>query len=302
MKCQEVSAALEEYFDGELETEQSQLAAAHLAACEICAHAYEALQREQDLLMRYERDVAVTPQLWLGVQARIAAEQQTEAAPSFGARLRDWLSNSLTVPRFSPALTAALVLVAIALTVGAMKLMTKHESTTVATVQTPMPAPSVTNANQNSTLVPAPGSASTQPQHEPTVVNANSNSAPQSEPKKREEKRDRTLTPNNGAQIEQAGLHKSLVPREPTPEDLVKDAEAKYQKAIEILKRDVDKRRANFDPQTLARFDETLSAIDRTIAETRRAALGQGNDPVAVQYMLTAYAKKVEVLREMARN
>ncbi|HYX42253.1 MAG TPA: hypothetical protein VE821_11175, partial [Pyrinomonadaceae bacterium] len=206
------------------------------------------------------------------------------------------------VPRFSPALTAALVLVAIALTVGAMKLMTKHESTTVATVQTPTPAPSVTNANQNSTLVPAPGSASTQQQHEPTVVNANSNSAPQSEPKKREEKRDRTQTPNNGAQFETAGLKTPVVKHEPTPEDLVKDAEAKYQKAIEILKRDVDKRRASFDPQTLARFDETLSAIDRTIAETRRAALGQGNDPVAVQYMLTAYAKKVEVLREMARN
>ena len=91
-------------------------------------------------------------------------------------------------------------------------------------------------------------------------------------------------------------------PHEPTPEDWVKDAEAKYQKAIEILKRDVDRKRANFDPQTLARFDETLQAIDRTIAETRHAALSQGNDPVAVQYMLTAYAKKVEVLREMARN
>ena len=46
-----------------------------------------------------------------------------------------------------------------------------------------------------------------------------------------------------------------------------------------------------------------MRALDRTIAETRRAALGRGNnDPVAVQYMLTAYEKKVEVLREMARN
>src|SRR5437764_1517993 len=143
MKCQEVAFVLEEYFDGELESQQSQLVATHLAACAPCAHAYEALQRAQDLLMRYERDVEVTPQLWLGVQARIAAEQQTEAAPGFGARLRDWLSNSFTVPRFSPALTAALVLVAIALTAGAMKLMSKHEGTTTAVNQSPTPAPSV---------------------------------------------------------------------------------------------------------------------------------------------------------------
>jgi len=28
--------------------------------------------------------------------------------------------------------------------------------------------------------------------------------------------------------------------------------------------------------------------------------LRQSNDPIAVQYMLSAYAKKVEVMREMA--
>jgi Putative zinc-finger len=301
MKCQEVSLLLEEYFDGELETEQSELVAAHLAACEPCAHAYEALQRAQDFLLRYERDVEVTPQLWRGVEARIAAAQEAESAPSFSARLRAWLANSLTVPRFSPALTAALVLVAVALTVGAMKLMSKHERETMAQVQTPTPVPTATNAKQNN-VPPAPSVAPTQPQHEPTIDQAIANATPQPEPKKREEKRERTLTPNNGARIEEAKLNTPLVKHEPTPEDLVKDAEAKYQKAIEILQRDVNRRRPQIDQQTLARYDETLNAIDRTINETRRAALGQGNDPVAVQYMLTAYAKKVEVLREMARN
>jgi hypothetical protein len=299
MKCQEVSLLVEEYFDGELETEQSELVAAHLAACAPCALSYEALQREQDFLLRYERDVEVTPQLWRGVEARIAAAQERETAPAFGARLRTWLANSLTVPRFSPALTAALVLVAVALTVGAMKLMSKHERETMAQVQTPTPVPTATNVKQN-TVPPAPSVAPTQP--EPAVVDANANSTPPPEPKKREEKRDRMLTPNNGARIEEAKLDTPVVKHEPTPEDLVKDAEAKYQKAIEILQRDVNRRRPQIDQQTLARYDETLNAIDRTINETRKAALGQGNDPVAVQYMLTAYAKKVEVLREMARN
>src|SRR5437764_13005640 len=111
MKCQEVSAVLETYFDGELEEQQRAETAAHLAACAPCAALYEELQREQDLLMRYERDVEVTPQLWLGVQARIAAEQTVPAAPvaaPFIERARNWLASSFTVPRFSPALTAAL--------------------------------------------------------------------------------------------------------------------------------------------------------------------------------------------------
>jgi len=44
----------------------------------------------------------------------------------------------------------------------------------------------------------------------------------------------------------------------------------------------------------------TLAAIDRTIADTREAVGQRPTDPEAVRYMLTAYAKKVEVLQEMA--
>ncbi|MCA1616165.1 MAG: hypothetical protein LC800_19105 [Acidobacteria bacterium] len=80
----------------------------------------------------------------------------------------------------------------------------------------------------------------------------------------------------------------------------MREAEKRYQAAIKILERDVNGRRSRLDRETLARFDETLNSIDRTIAETRKAVRQQGSDPVAVQYMLSAYAKKVEVMREMA--
>jgi hypothetical protein len=83
-------------------------------------------------------------------------------------------------------------------------------------------------------------------------------------------------------------------------DSLVREAEQRYVAAIRILERDVQTRRQRIDPETRARFDETLASIDRTIAETRKSARQHGNDPVAVQYMLSAYAKKVEVMREMA--
>ena len=54
------------------------------------------------------------------------------------------------------------------------------------------------------------------------------------------------------------------------------------------------------DPLTLAKLDQAIAAINRTIAGTRKAVREHPDDPVAVQYMLTAYARKVDVLREMA--
>jgi hypothetical protein len=85
-----------------------------------------------------------------------------------------------------------------------------------------------------------------------------------------------------------------------SPDELVREAEQKYLAAIAILSRDVNRRRSRLDADTRARFEQTLAAVDRTIAGTRRAVRQHPGDPVAVQYMLTAYAKKVEVLREMA--
>ena len=312
MKCQEVCAALEEYFDGELDERHGQVVRAHLAACATCAEAYGALQREQDFLLRYERDVEVTPALWQGVAARIAAER-TElprtVAPDrqMGVRLRGWLAGALTVPRFSPALTAALVAVAVALTVGMMKFAQAgdaHRSVAQgpATQAGPLPASPKQDATPSA---PLPQAASAPPTQDVVAANENRDKPRRVEDEKKDAvKDDKALTTSRQPRLQVAGLNTptNQVKRAETAEDLVKDAEQKYQKAIEILARDVNQRRPRFDPVTLARFDDTLKALDRTIAETRRAALGQGNDPVAVQYMLTAYAKKVEVLREMARN
>jgi hypothetical protein len=90
--------------------------------------------------------------------------------------------------------------------------------------------------------------------------------------------------------------------RKPTPEQLVREAEQKYVAAIALLSKEVDRRRTEIDPLVLARFDSALAAIDRTIEDTRRAVRQSPNDPIALQYMLAAYAKKVDVLREIAND
>src|SRR5262249_22494826 len=87
-----------------------------------------------------------------------------------------------------------------------------------------------------------------------------------------------------------------------TPAQLVPDAEQKYLAAIAQVSRDVNKHRSQLDPMVLARFDASLSEIDRTIKETRQVVRQNPEDPIALQYLLAAYSKKVDVLREMTND
>ena len=122
----------------------------------------------------------------------------------------------------------------------------------------------------------------------------------QSPQRKRETERKSLATPDDAAQLLAAAQNREGARRQRATERLVREAEAKYLAAIKLLSEDVRRKRTHIDPEVAARFDETLATIDRSIAETRRTVLRQRNDPVAVQYMLSAYAKKVEVMREMA--
>jgi phage gp29-like protein len=86
------------------------------------------------------------------------------------------------------------------------------------------------------------------------------------------------------------------------PERLIREAERKYLAAIAALSRDVRRRRPQVDSETMARFERSLAVVDRAIAETRAAARRHPRDPEVVQYMMTAYAKKVDLLREVAQD
>jgi hypothetical protein len=89
---------------------------------------------------------------------------------------------------------------------------------------------------------------------------------------------------------------------EDAPERLIQEAERKYLTAIATLSRDVGRRRPQLDVETMTRFERTLAVVDRAIAETRAAARQHPRDPVVVQYMMAAYAKKVDLLRGMAQD
>jgi len=88
-------------------------------------------------------------------------------------------------------------------------------------------------------------------------------------------------------------------PAVPAVDQVTRRAEQQYLSAIEILSRDIKRRRSVISSALLAQLERALSEVDRNIAATRKVAREQPRDPVAVQYLALAYEKKVELLREV---
>ncbi|HEY7547802.1 MAG TPA: zf-HC2 domain-containing protein [Blastocatellia bacterium] len=276
MKCEEILSMREEYFDGELGEKDSQLVTAHLAACGACAVEYDRLCREQEFYASYEREVDVTPALWSGVQARIREEKATRQT----GKLRQWMDILFGAPRLSFVATAALVVIAIGATVLVMSYMNSRNQPSGASIEK-----KTADNKQPPNLTPQGGTNDGQP----------NDAASQNVTPPVPDKDDVQPTPASKSPRKEAV-------RKPTPEQLVREAEQKYVAAIALLSKEVNRRRTEIDPMVLARFDSALAAIDRTIEDTRRAVRQSPNDPIALQYMLAAYAKKVDVLREMAND
>jgi anti-sigma factor RsiW len=299
MKCEDCQKVLEEYFDGELGERETLEARSHLSACAACAQELEVLRDEANLYALYRRDVEVTPALWNGVAKRIRDERSAEPR---ALGWREKLASLFGTPRLSPALTFALVILAVGATIGLMKLMQSSRTTQTtarsqSSARTGQGTPAPSNAKENQAAAPDVNEG-----EQGTTAKAGAQEEAEAGRKPESiEKPVRTLAvAERAAESRRNSARPGGFDYEDSPEELVREAEQKYRAAIALLSRDAKRRRTLLEPDVMARFDQTLAAVDRTIDETRRAARRQPEDPVAVQYMLAAYAKKVEVLREMA--
>lgn len=297
MSCEECLPLLEEHADGELGARDAARVEAHLETCALCARARQRLEDERAVFLAHECDAAPAAGFWDEVLSKIEAETParpyTKHADAAAARpsstsVRARLAAALGVfaaPRLSPATVAALLFVAVAATVFVMKYTTttttrEEAATSETVVKTVAPERDVETASPSSS--------------KPKEVERAAVERPLGVGGKAQRVRVKGVEESRRASVASHG--------EAAPERLVREAEEKYLAAIRLLSRDVSGRRSRLDADTRARFAQTLAAVDRTIADTRRAAREHPRDPVAVQYMLTAYAKKVEVLREMARH
>ncbi|HJQ35063.1 MAG TPA: zf-HC2 domain-containing protein [Pyrinomonadaceae bacterium] len=309
MKCEECLRLIDLHFDGELSRRESADVTAHLGVCEACAREYRNLREEQSLYLQYGCDSTESPSFWDEVMSRVEADK-VSAPDTLAARLRRLFAGArptLAAPRFSPLVTAAMLLVAVGLTAALMVYVRPRDGGpgASATVEhkgggtvTPQPAARGEVAQEASSEVPAGEEAGGGRDH----LNAEENSGTAEE----------IHSARGGGRFRAkpavVRLAKGDAPAlspgaaEPAPERLIQEAERKYLSAIAALSRDAGRRRRQMDAETIDSFDRTLAVVDRAIAETRAAARRHPRDPVAVQYMMAAYAKKVDLLRGMAQD
>lgn len=278
MRCEDCLPTLEEYFDGEMSRRDADRVATHLAGCARCFAAFSSLSAEQQVYSRYRRDVEVTPAMWAAIRERIATHDDA-ASSGLIASVGRWIASTLVAPRLSPAAVLLLIAIAIAGTIWLTNMgRTRTAPEQVATSDRTVPATPVTSPSPEVTETPLESAG------EPGKESPHENEKIKIAKMFRRAPHGRVTTPRTA----------------PTADQLVREAEEKYLAAIAILNRDVQRQRRRMDPQVVARLDDAIAGIDRTIADTRRALKQNPGDTLAFEYMLTAYARKVDLLRDIA--
>jgi hypothetical protein len=257
---------LDEYVEDELNERQAAQASAHINVCAECADHYEELKRERQIYFRYFTSLEATPALSVGVRAAIAETERKRASDNQG--LRERLLAAFGISSFNPAHGA--VALALLITLGVVISVMKFQS--AGNRSQPEPVSQKGDAPEPPILI-AEGRGDDQRKQD----------APRSIPVKRAPQNTFSAGPT----------------LKPTAVEAVEKARRQYLKALATLSRDIE-RRPRLSPEVLSQFEKSLADVDRTISATQQAVRQQPGDVAAVQYMTAAYAKKIELLRDIA--
>ena len=126
MKCEVCLELLEEYLDGELARAEHEQIAAHLLACVDCSGEFETLTAEQQLFARYDREIEVPPFLWTRIAEHSVAEES--GSLSWSKRFAGLFTGR------SVSLAGAIAVLLLAITVGAVYLISRRATTSEKTL------------------------------------------------------------------------------------------------------------------------------------------------------------------------
>lgn len=277
MNCERCQTELEDFLYGELAESQSAAVRTHLAECAACAQERDALERENEIFAEYYEQTALepAPEIWEAIRTRIHAETpavapQPEPAGWF-RHLQTWLAGSLVVRQL--AFGAALVLLSVAATTLYFK--TQQLPQNELARQTPAPTPSAPVAQPTLAPTPAPTPADNQ------LAVQTPNTAPANRP-----------AVKTKPQLSEAQQIQNQIAR----------AEREYQGAIKLLDRVIARNRDQYAPGLLKQYESSLALIDNSIAESRRALRERPEAAASGQFLLAAYAKKLELMQEIANQ
>jgi hypothetical protein len=267
MKCEEILPLLEPFHDRQCTEHELTRVIRHLEWCSTCLDSLHRIETEDHFYSHNAERIDVSPSIWVNILLATGTPSTSESTlltggvvSNFVRRLRAW--------RLAPLPAMASILLAIGLTVSIMKYGASEDSSE------PVQSTHVTDSPVPPTSLPTPADG-----HLPQGPSG-----------------------AGVARTERATTAKRIrVTRQRTESasELVREAEAKYLAAIALLQRDAVRHRADLSASTRAQLEQTLVDVDRAIASTRKAVQHAPGDPVAVQYMLAAYSRKVDLLRQI---
>lgn len=294
MKCEECRMLSEEYVADEQGAEARGTIAAHLDACAACREFYEEERREREVYSRYLLAVQPRADMWDALDAQIEQEFSTPRVVAFRHRAAKMFGETQT----SFALPAAAMIL---LMFGGLMIVTLKARRDGA-LRSPVSAHVVKTASEEpderSPEVSTVQGAFDQAAAKRTAAEASRTRAvvvsAVDEPRV-ERTRVRGAATRIAKKIEVAAVA--------TPTEIVEAAENQHLAAIALLTRDIEARQAESTAtEGIAHHADTLKTIDKVIDDTRRAVRRDPNDPTAVQHLLAAYDKKIDVLEELANR
>ncbi|MFN0109827.1 MAG: anti-sigma factor family protein [Blastocatellia bacterium] len=275
MNCEHCQLNLEDFLYGELAERAAAEVRQHLADCSGCAAERHRLESENALFAEFYEQTAIEPsaESWEAIRVRIAAEPDQEVRQVQKEQESWWrpMFGELFAPTMARQAALAVLLVAVSV-VATMWLM-KHDDGKSVAEQRPIPIATPQTIEPNSV-----------PLLRNEVANADAVNPPKPQPRQ---------IPREPVSIRQLSEQELLA-------NQLARTEREYQSAIKLLERAVAKRRDNFSPEAFEKYESSLALIDSSILQSKRALRELPNDAAAGQFLLAAYAKKVDLMQTIA--
>jgi hypothetical protein len=281
MNCERCKNELEDFLYGELDEAVAAGVRAHLVSCAVCVGLRDEVERENELFGQFYEQTSIEPaaEMWEAIRARINSEARGRAQIEKGSgwleRLRAGAFGRLLAPATlrQAAFSALLIALSVAATTIYLKLGEKGAEKTA--VNNERAAPTTTPRQDTTPLPPID-----------TAGGAKTNNA---------------VPAPKGVRPQ---INHAATPRRLTDQELmnrqVARAELEYQKAIRLLDRAIAKQRDRLDPGLIKQYESSLALIDDSIAASRRAFRERPDDLTAGQFLLAAYAKKLDLMQDIA--
>ena len=135
MKCEVCLELLEEYLDGELAATDQAHVGEHLIECGSCSASFATLTAEQQLFVRYDRELDVPPFLWTRVAANTVAENNAPKSRGLFAI-------------FARPLASVIAILLLAVAIGIVYLISRRPESKPAVADVNKPAPSKPKNNE----------------------------------------------------------------------------------------------------------------------------------------------------------